>query len=256
MPTSLNCSPECARAVSTKVNKEVVGTYASPLANHIDLVTKKNTDNKQLVCMLCNEPPEDAIAATCRHVFCRECCVQYIETFSSLETDDKAPRCPSCYANFNVDLTQPAMDTGGAGEGAYAGFSKTSIVNRIDMNNWRSSTKIEALVEELSKLRTEDKTIKSIVFSQFVNFLDLVYWRLSRAGFYCIRLDGTMSLQQRDAAIKQFMTNPSCTVFLISLKAGGVALNLTEASRVFIWLVLLFCVRVFVLLTDLQFCVT
>lgn len=28
------------------------------LANHIDLVTKKNTDNKQLVCMLCNEPPE------------------------------------------------------------------------------------------------------------------------------------------------------------------------------------------------------
>jgi DNA repair protein RAD16 len=203
-------------------------------ANHIDLVTKKNTDNKQLVCMLCNEPPEDAIAATCRHVFCRECCVQYIETFSSLETDDKAPRCPSCYANFNVDLTQPAMDTGGAGEGAYAGFSKTSIVNRIDMNNWRSSTKIEALVEELSKLRTEDKTIKSIVFSQFVNFLDLVYWRLSRAGFYCIRLDGTMSLQQRDAAIKQFMTNPSCTVFLISLKAGGVALNLTEASRVFI----------------------
>jgi DNA repair protein RAD16 len=32
-----------------------------------------------------------------------------------------------------------------------------------------------------------------------------------------------------------FMTKPTVTVFLISLKAGGVALNLTEASRVFIW---------------------
>lgn len=43
----------------------------------------------------------------------------------------------------------------------------------------------------------------SIVFSQFVNFLDLVYWRLSRAGFECIRLDGTMTPGQRDAAIQQ-----------------------------------------------------
>lgn len=41
-----------------------------------------------------------------------------------------------------------------------ANYSKTSIINRIDMANWRSSTKIEALVEELCKLRREDKTIK------------------------------------------------------------------------------------------------
>lgn len=37
---------------------------------------------------------------------------------------------------------------------------------------------------------------------QFVNFLDLANWRLSRAGFECVKLDGTMSPQQRDAAIK------------------------------------------------------
>ena len=39
---------------------------------------------------------------------------------------------------------------------------------------------------------------------------------------------------QRNAVIKKFMTDPTVTVFLVSLKAGGVALNLTEASRVFI----------------------
>ncbi|KAI9262173.1 SNF2 family N-terminal domain-containing protein [Phascolomyces articulosus] len=203
-------------------------------ANHPDLVTKKlgMAGNKQLVCMLCSEPPEDAIRAACRHVFCRECCNQYLQSFDAMATSQK-PKCPTCFANFSVDLSQPPLELE-EGTGTHTSFSKSSIVNRINMDKWRSSTKIEALTEELYNLRSDDRTIKSIVFSQFVNFLDLIYWRLSRAGFECIRLDGTMSPQQRDAAIQHFNTKPSCTVFLISLKAGGVALNLTEASRVFI----------------------
>jgi DNA repair protein RAD16 len=91
-----------------------------------------------------------------------------------------------------------------------------------------------ALVEELTALQKEESTAKSIVFSQFVAFLDLIQWRLSRADFQVVKLDGRMSPQQRDAVIKAFMNDPKVTVFLVSLKAGGVALNLTEASRVFI----------------------
>lgn len=60
-----------------------------------------------------------------------------------------------------MDLTQAAVDLDlEYEEGQHPAFSKTSIVNRIDMDKWRSSTKIEALVEELSKLQTEDRTIK------------------------------------------------------------------------------------------------
>jgi DNA repair protein RAD16 len=62
-----------------------------------------------------------------------------------------------------VDLTQPALEIelgDDVGETEHPAFSKTSIVNRIDMDKWRSSTKIEALAEELSKLRSEDRTIK------------------------------------------------------------------------------------------------
>ncbi|CAO3631073.1 unnamed protein product [Cunninghamella blakesleeana] len=204
-------------------------------ANHPDLITKKKdtSDNKQLVCMLCNEPPEDAISSACKHTFCRECCIQYLQSFDGLSSDE-LPRCPTCFAIFSVDVSQPSLDLNTGENGSMTAFSKSSIVNRINMDKWRSSTKIEALVEELSKTHREDRTIKSIVFSQFVNFLDLVYWRLSKAGFQCIRLDGTMSPQQRDAAIQYFTSEPKVTVFLISLKAGGVALNLTEASRVFI----------------------
>jgi hypothetical protein len=61
--------------------------------------------------------------------------------------------------------------------------ARQGILGRLDIDSWRSSSKIEALVEELSNLRNQDATTKSIVFSQFVNFLDLIAFRLQRAGF-------------------------------------------------------------------------
>jgi DNA repair protein RAD16 len=60
---------------------------------------------------------------------------------------------------------------------------RQGILGRLDVDKWKSSTKIEALVEELSNLRRQDATTKSLVFSQFVNFLDLIAFRLQRAGF-------------------------------------------------------------------------
>ena len=154
---------------------------------------------------------------------------------------------------MSIDLSQPeVLPKDGTETGA-----KSSIVNYMDLSKWRSSTKIEggclyllillgamvpqapdstqitALVEELTQLRQSHQTEKSIVFSQFVAFLDLIQWRLSRAGFNVVKLDGRMAPKQRDTVIQKFMTDPEVTVFLVSLKAGGVALNLTEASRVF-----------------------
>jgi DNA repair protein RAD16 len=61
--------------------------------------------------------------------------------------------------------------------------ARQGILGRLDIDSWRSSSKIEALVEELTNLRNQDATTKSIVFSQFVNFLDLIAFRLQRAGF-------------------------------------------------------------------------
>ncbi len=61
--------------------------------------------------------------------------------------------------------------------------ARQGILGRLDVDAWRSSSKIEALVEELSNLRNQDSTTKSLVFSQFVNFLDLIAFRLQRAGF-------------------------------------------------------------------------
>lgn len=129
---------------------------------------------------------------------------------------------------LTIDLEQPevAQDE--------EGVKKTSIINRIRMSDWTSSTKIELLVYEIYKLRSSKQTLKSIVFSQFTSMLQLVEWRLRRAGISTVMLDGSMTPAQRQRSIDYFMKNPKVEVFLVSLKAGGVALNLTEASRVFI----------------------
>jgi DNA repair protein RAD16 len=194
-------------------------------ANHPDLVTVKMTSPKsKFVCSICHDEAEDPISSKCKHVFCRADATQYIQTLPSLDS----AKCPSCFLPLVIDLTQPELEQEQTSE------IRTSVVNQIDLSNWRSSTKIEALVEELTALKSNSQTIKSLVFSQFVSFLDLVHWRLSRAGFNVVKLDGRMGQNQREQVIKAFSTDPSVTIFLISLKAGGVALNLTEASNVFI----------------------
>jgi DNA repair protein RAD16 len=83
-----------------------------------------------------------------------------------------------CHLPLTIDLEAPALDLE---ENTVK--SRQGILGRLDLESWRSSTKIEALVEELSNLRMQDSTTKSLVFSQFVNFLDLIAYRLQRAGF-------------------------------------------------------------------------
>ncbi|EQC28655.1 adenosinetriphosphatase [Saprolegnia diclina VS20] len=75
-----------------------------------------------------------------------------------------------------------------------------------------------------------------IVFSQFVNMLDLIEHRLELAGIRCVKLSGSMPMTMREKLLTLFRDDPKLTIFLISLKAGGVALNLTVASQQFIFL--------------------
>ncbi|KAE8378239.1 SNF2 family N-terminal domain-containing protein [Aspergillus bertholletiae] len=196
------------------------------VANHPDLILKKHAESGQnvLVCSICDEPAEEAIRSRCRHEFCRRCAKDYVQSFDAGSVVD----CPRCHIPLSVDFEQPDI------EQEEEHIKKNSIINRIRMENWTSSTKIEMLVYELYKLRSKKQTHKSIVFSQFTSMLQLVEWRLRRAGFNTVMLDGTMTPAQRQKSIDFFMNNVDVEVFLVSLKAGGVALNLTEASRVFI----------------------
>lgn len=193
------------------------------VADHPDLILKKTGEGGQnvLVCCICDEPAEEAIRSRCKHDFCRSCAKSYVNS-------QEEPDCPRCHIPLSIDLEQPEMEQD---EGQ---IKKSSIINRIKMENWTSSSKIELLVHELHRMRSDNTSQKSIIFSQFTTMLQLIEWRLRRAGITTVMLDGSMTPAQRQASINHFMTNVDVECFLVSLKAGGVALNLTEASRVFI----------------------
>jgi SNF2 family DNA or RNA helicase len=93
-----------------------------------------------------------------------------------------------------------------------------------------ASAKLDVLLERLREVVAEGH--KALVFSQFTSLLSLVRERLDESSMVYEYLDGaTRDRQQR---VERFQTDPDCSLFLISLKAGGLGLNLTAAEYVFL----------------------
>ncbi|KZT30723.1 hypothetical protein NEOLEDRAFT_1052949 [Neolentinus lepideus HHB14362 ss-1] len=127
------------------------------------------------------------------------------------------------------------------------------------LENFRPSTKVKALLSDLMQFsranphsanydsasmeiqmvdnqgnQLDDGIIKTIVFSQWTSMLDKVEDALEAAGIRYERLDGTMKRDDRTRAMEILKHDPGCEVLLVSLKAGGVGLNLTAAQRVYL----------------------
>ena len=92
------------------------------------------------------------------------------------------------------------------------------------------SAKLEALLEQLKEVLAEGH--KALVFSQFTSLLAIVRKELDRRAIAYEYLDG--KTRNRKEKVDRFQENPACPLFLISLKAGGLGLNLTAADYVFI----------------------
>jgi SNF2 family DNA or RNA helicase len=92
------------------------------------------------------------------------------------------------------------------------------------------SAKLDMLLPQLDQVLEEGH--KTLVFSQFTSMLAIVRDRLDAAGLSYAYLDG--QTRDREACVQRFQNDPDCRLFLISLKAGGLGLNLTAAQYVFL----------------------
>jgi non-specific serine/threonine protein kinase len=94
---------------------------------------------------------------------------------------------------------------------------------------------VSVKLEEIGREITENiSNHKALVFSQFLGMLALIKERLTELGVDYEYFDGSSTVLERERAIQRFQNDESCRVFLISLKAGGVGLNLTAADYVYI----------------------
>ena len=92
------------------------------------------------------------------------------------------------------------------------------------------SAKLDMLLPQLVELFEEGH--KVLVFSQFTSFLSLLREQLDKEGVAYEYLDG--KTRDRQARVERFQDDPDCKLFLISLKAGGLGLNLTAAEYVYL----------------------
>lgn len=182
-----------------------------PSRAYIQEVVEELRKGEEGECPICLEAFEDAVLTPCAHRLCRECLLASWRTPTS-------GLCPVCRKTISRQdlITVP-----------------TENRFQIDIEkNWVESTKVAALLQELENVRSSGS--KSIVFSQWTAFLDLLQIPLSRINIPFVRLDGTLNQQQREKVIKQFSEESNILVLLMSLKAGGVGINLTAASNAFV----------------------
>jgi superfamily II DNA or RNA helicase len=92
------------------------------------------------------------------------------------------------------------------------------------------SAKLDMLLPRVLEVIEEGR--KTLVFSQFTGMLAILRRHLDRDGIPYEYLDGKTG--DRQTCVERFQTDPACKLFLISLKAGGVGLNLTAAQYVFL----------------------
>nr|XP_010918825.1 DNA repair protein RAD5B [Elaeis guineensis] len=163
-------------------------------------------------CPICLESAsDDPVLTPCAHRMCRECLL------SSWRTPSGGP-CPIC----RNPLTKADLIT-----------CPTESRFQVDVErNWKESSKIMKLFQCLESIRKTGE--KSIIFSQWTGFLDLLEIPLRRRRIGFLRFDGKLAQKSRERVLKEFGESRDKLVLLMSLKAGGVGLNLTAASNVFL----------------------
>lgn len=162
-------------------------------------------------CPICLENLHNPVITACAHVFGSECIERVIET---------QHRCPMCRAEpLELDsLVRPAVDLG-----------ETS--DQPDINTDTSSSKVEALLSIL-KASSKKPGTKTVIFSQWTSFLNIIQAQLDANGYNYARIDGTMRANQRDASLTALESDPECTIMLASLAVCSVGLNLVAANQV------------------------
>ena len=171
-------------------------------------------------CSICLDDLKTPVITPCAHVFCRPCIERVIETI-------KPPCCPLCRS----EVKKNGLLEAGEEEVEDSKENIDPVLESIKVDV--SSSKVNAALNEMIRIRSTNADDKIIVVSQFTSFLSVIQPVLADQGFSCVRLDGTMSHHARADVVRVFQekTTGSPNVLLLSLKAGGVGLNLTAANH-------------------------
>ncbi|KAG6039818.1 hypothetical protein E4U41_002064 [Claviceps citrina] len=158
-------------------------------------------------CAICYEIPASPVITNCKHVFCRACITRAIEI---------QHKCPLCRNKLSEDcLLEPAAET--------------AFDENFDMTT--QSSKTEAAMQ-IVRATLNNPESKIVIFSQWTSFLNIIQNRLDSSGLKYCRVDGSMTAEKRDRAIRALDFDPETRIMLASLAVCSVGLNLVSADTV------------------------
>ncbi|KAF2474647.1 uncharacterized protein BDR25DRAFT_332048 [Lindgomyces ingoldianus] len=170
-------------------------------------------------CPVCLDSLRDPVITICAHIFCTPCIERVVDT------QHKCPMCRAELDSVTSTTVKPAKETAAPSHLTQSQLYDKQILER------ESSSKIESLLQILHS-SAKDPTNKTIIFSQWTSFLDLLQPHLSASGFKFTRIDGSMTAPQRDLALEALDSDPNITIMLASLSVCSVGLNLVAANQV------------------------
>ena len=206
--------------------KETDGDRCAQCARNVEAAESENGPNEKDII---------GYLLPCYQIVCRDCMK---DLKSAIGGADRFT-CPFCEQNLRTsffELTQGGIE---AAEEARIQARENPKQAKMQGRYGGPHTKTKALLEALQHSEIEssslppDRPIKSVIFSGWTTHLDLIQLALEDRKIKFTRLDGKMSRAKRTSALDVFREDPEVRVILVSIGAGGLGLNLTTASRVY-----------------------
>lgn len=182
--------------------------------------------------------------AQCGQFICVKCYKDFVANCKTRAGPDNFGFCPSCEGYMRLTFFEFKKSEYWANQrarqqlrsnprmarslGRYSGpHSKTKALLNDLLDNAKETKAIQAE-------NPDEPPIKSVIFSGWTTHLDLIQIALTSNNIKFVRLDGTMQRKARGFALDAFANDPEVTVILVSIAAGGLGLNLTSASKVYV----------------------
>ncbi|KFA60931.1 hypothetical protein S40285_05785 [Stachybotrys chlorohalonatus IBT 40285] len=245
-----------SEAVEAKLRhseETALSKLSSAEAKHRYLMNLKESgskSNEPRMCVICQMPFNTGVLTVCGHQFCKECIVMWFKAHHN------CPVCKRALKQSNLhDITfkpqelrvhsdepgrreeedEPASGHAKSGSSArrkttiYSEFSSDQLadIKNIELEGPSFTTKVDTLVRHIMWLRQSDPGAKSIIFSQYKDFLNVLQkaFRRFRIGYASIDESNGIAKFKNDAAME---------CFLLHARAHSSGLNLVNASHVFL----------------------
>ncbi|GAA5930136.1 uncharacterized protein JCM15063_004725 [Sporobolomyces koalae] len=235
--------------------------------------TANNSDEDSLAAASTSGEGSRIVVTKCQHVFCQDCFKKTICTVWPQVTGDDTAACTTCRTELAPALDAVEIGAKELQKALEQATDQQVVEDRKAKGKKKAtrlfehSTKTRALMLDLlpfsqanpaspnydpslqksgdgdgapSPLMTigfqpvPGEIVKSVVFSQWTALLDRLSDALDAEHITHRRLDGSMNRDQRNDAMEAFKLDEKCEVLLVSLRAGGVGLNLTAGRRVYL----------------------